>query len=231
MESSEPSEFLLFTSLPAEIRLQIWREACHERVVEVLYKPEQDKVVTTTDPPAILHTSRESREEALKFYRPAFATATRDAHIYFCPWRDTLYLPRHRDMGYDDAARDFRNYVLDTDDVASLAVDHVRPDIIRPWEPYNKFWLIQSFPGLTEVVLVIGADPETRRTDTHAEIQFIDPIEDQASVLRLLDDVKESFIHDAVYGEHDGEDEELMHCPLIAKAKVTRDVTHMITCL
>ncbi|KAJ2897170.1 hypothetical protein MKZ38_004937 [Zalerion maritima] len=231
MDTSRLDRFTLFFNLPAEIRLQIWQEACHERVVEVLYRPEEDKVIATTDQPAVLQVNRESRYEALKIYRKAFTTATRDAQIYFCPWRDTLYMPRHRDMGYDDAARDFRNYVLDTDDISSLAIDHVRPDIIRPWEPYNKFWLIQSFPNLREVVLVVGADPETRRNDTHAEIQFIDPVEHPDSVLRLLDDVKESFIHDAEFEDFGRQERELINCPLIAKAKITRDNTHMITCL
>ena len=222
MAATGPEHFNLFPLLPTEIRVHIWQEACHERVVEVMYIPELDKVITTTDPPAVLHVNRESRAKALKIYHKIFKTQTCEAQIYFCPWRDTLYLPRHRDMGYDDAARDIGACVISTGDVSSLAIDHVRPDIIRPWEPYNKLWLIQSFPQLSEVVLVIGTDSEIRRDHAKAEIDLIDPRSDPASILRLLDNVKESFIHEAVFGRFDPEESPLIPCPLVAKSKAIR---------
>ncbi|KAJ4414310.1 hypothetical protein N0V85_003203 [Neurospora sp. IMI 360204] len=44
-------------------------------------------------------------------------------------------------MGYSETARDFGRYVLNTTElVKNLAIDHVRPEIRRPWETYSKFF-------------------------------------------------------------------------------------------
>jgi len=212
--------FTIFSQLPAELRLSIWKLSCEPRVVEVRYDAELDTCKTTTKPPALLHVNREAREEALTWYRPAFRTKTRHEYIFFCPSLDILYLPRHGFMGYSDTAREFNNYVVDTADcVWSLAIDHVQTDIIRPWEPYNKLCLLRSFPNLKHAFLVLGADEE--RGGGRA-IEFVDPREDPTAVMRVINNVLESFHSEIGPGDYDsGEESEISSVPsLIPKSKV-----------
>lgn len=194
----ELDSFPLFGRLPAELRLEIWRHSCQARVVEVFYDAKLDACSTSTAPPPLLHACRESRAEAQRTYAKSFGTASRPAHIYFNPSIDVLYLPRRGVMGYDDAARDFRRRVDDADGVRTLAIDHVDPDIRRPWEAYNKFALIQSFSRLAEVFLVLAADDDDdggagSRPRRGSELEFVAPERDPTDISRLLADVYESF--------------------------------------
>ncbi|KAL1889304.1 hypothetical protein Sste5346_008959 [Sporothrix stenoceras] len=154
--------FNRFADLPAELRITIWRLSRQPRVVEVWYDADADCCRTTARPPALLHVNKESRAEALhkNWYRRCFRTSSypQDHYIYFSPALDVLYLPRHGLMGYDDTARDFTVHVRDTaEHVRALAIDHVRTDTIRPWEPYNKLMLLLSFPHVQEAMLVVGS--------------------------------------------------------------------------
>ena len=186
--------FFLFSSLPAELRVEIWRLSCQARVVEVHYDQDTDRCLSHTKPPSILHVNREAREEALMLYQKAFVTESQLDYIYFCPALDTLYLPRHGLMGYDDTAREFNKLVVNTSaHVQSLAIDHVKTDIIRPWEPYNKFCLLQNFPNLTEAFLVVGSDPDAMDSSYGDEVELVEPKGDTAAVIRLVDDVVASF--------------------------------------
>lgn len=153
--------FTYFSALPAELRIAIYRLSLEPRVIEVWYDADADCCRTTAQTPALLHVSREARAEALHkgWYRRAFRTSSRprDHYIYFSSALDVLYLPRHGLMGYDATARDFTVHVRDTaDHVRALAIDHVRTDTIRPWEPYNKLMLLLSFPNVEETMLVVG---------------------------------------------------------------------------
>lgn len=155
------NSFMYFQDLPAELRIKIWRISRQPRVVEVWYDADADCCQTTSRPPVILQVNREARAEAIHqgWYRRAFRTRShpRDHYIYFSSALDVLYLPRHGLMGYDDAARDFAVHVRDTvEHVRALAIDHVRADTIRPWEPYNKLMLLFSFPHIQETILVVA---------------------------------------------------------------------------
>ncbi|KAI5868643.1 hypothetical protein GGS23DRAFT_546507 [Durotheca rogersii] len=214
--SSSPSSFTLFSWLPAELRLEIWRLTCHPRVVEVLYDVESDQCLSSTPPPAVLHVCRESRLEALRVYRPSFGTRSREPRIYFCPDRDTLYLPRPPLMGYDDAARSFADLVPGAGDaVVNLAIDYIRPAVRRPWETYNKYALMQSFPRVQEVDLVLstdgianadadpslpdrsaGASDDVKYDGAHGDLDLADPVGDVLDLCRLLTNIKESFFYE-----------------------------------
>ncbi|KAK4444932.1 hypothetical protein QBC34DRAFT_307878 [Podospora aff. communis PSN243] len=186
--------FTLFSHLPTELRLQIWALSCHPRVVEVRYSEPQDKCLTATPPPPILSVCREARNEALfSVYVLTFGTKSHAPRIYFSPALDVLYLPRWGDLGYADTARDFGTFVMDTTQwVGSLAIDHVKPEVRRPWETYSKFCLMRNFPGLKEVLLVVaGQEEEDGRCG--GEIQFVDPRGEPGEVMRLMDRVRESF--------------------------------------
>jgi hypothetical protein len=257
--SSQPAMFAFFAFLPAELRLQIWREACETRVVEVRYDAAQDLCHTQTQPPAILQVNAESRHEGLRLYRCLFGTrAQPDGRIYFCPDLDVLYWPRARGMiGYGDDCRDFSTLVLNTAPlVQRLAVDHVRPEIRRPWETYNKFCLMRNFDALREAYLVLGpgegddnysySNYETYGSRTYGHgraekttysgrhIEFVDPREDKATIMKLMDDVRQSFSFevgcpvwlgcdgaDDTTGQNAAADADVLQLPLIPKRKVS----------
>ncbi|KAK0629662.1 hypothetical protein B0T17DRAFT_490814 [Bombardia bombarda] len=209
--------FTLFDYLPAELRLEIWRHSCHARVVEVRYSQEQDRCLTTTKPPVVLHVCREARYEGLKLYVKAFMTPTHhDNPIYFSPTMDILYVPRCGNMGYGDTARDFGLYVRDTiEHIHSLAIDHVKPEIRRPWETYNKYCLLRNFPYLREAFLILALDPQdSEHPYRNGEIELVDPRGDQREVMRLMDNVRQSFTYEVgpacfgpPLGKSDGSDE------------------------
>ncbi|KAI2624383.1 hypothetical protein GGR54DRAFT_573917 [Hypoxylon sp. NC1633] len=221
---SGPDSFSLFSLLPTELRLQIWRHICHPRVVEVLYDSGNDQCSSSTAPPAILHVCQESRYEALLLYRRSFGTKSHEPTIYFYPELDTLYIPRPPSMGYDDASRSFTDLVLGTDDTVNLAIDYVRPTIRRPWETYNKYTLMQSFPKVKEVYLVLSADAEAE-DNGHEDIGLVDPTGDILALCRLLSDVKESFFYEVGSNYTVGDMKEEVHeqpvlPPLVLKTKV-----------
>ncbi|KAI1497705.1 hypothetical protein F5X99DRAFT_357576 [Biscogniauxia marginata] len=222
--SSQPSSFTLFSFLPAELRLQIWRLSCHQRVVEVFYDHENDKCTTTATPPAVLHACHESRSEALRIYKLSFGTNSHEPRIYFCHESDTLYLPRPPSMGYSDDSRSFTELVQDADDIVNLAIDHVSPTIRRPWETYNKYALMQSFPRVREVYLVLHDDPLADE-EIHGDVDLADPAGDVLDLCRLLSDVKESFSYEVGTTHDVGEKEEVVEeprlPPLVLKSIVT----------
>ncbi|KAI1142134.1 hypothetical protein F5Y05DRAFT_409282 [Hypoxylon sp. FL0543] len=224
---SDRISFTLFSLLPTELRLHIWRHTCHPRVVEVLYDSQNDRCTTPTAPPAILHACQESRFEALRIYKRSFGTKSHEPRIYFCPDIDTLYLPRPKFMGYDDALRSFTELVLNTDDTVNLAIDYVKPTIRRPWETYNKYALMQSFPKVKEVNLVLDTETaaEEDTHEDHEDIGLVDPRGDMSALCRLLSAVKESFLYEvgSNYTVGDTKEdffEQPVLPPLVLKSKV-----------
>ncbi|KAI1412181.1 hypothetical protein F5Y13DRAFT_190541 [Hypoxylon sp. FL1857] len=224
---SDQNSFTLFPLLPTELRLHIWRHTCHPRVVEVLYDSQDDRCTSSTAPPATLYACQESRFEALRIYRRSFGTKSHEPRIYFCPDIDTLYLPRPKFMGYDDALRSFTELVLDIDDTVNLALDYVRPAIRRPWETYNKYALMQSFPKVKEVNLVLDNDTQAQDNshEDHVDIGLVDPTGDISALCRLLSAVKESFFYEVGSNYTVGDTKEEFFeqpvlPPLVLKSKV-----------
>jgi len=188
------SSFSIFNKLAAELRIKIWQYACEPRIVEVRYDIDQDRCISCSRPPAVLQASRESRHEAQRIYQLSFGTRLNAAHIYFNPVHDTLYLPRHRQMGYDETLRDFRNFLVRPeilDCVQFLALDHVDVEVKRPWESYNKITFIQGFPHLARVVLVLCDDPSD---GVRKEVEFAEPRQDLEKILRIWVDFRQSFV-------------------------------------
>ncbi|KAI1823096.1 hypothetical protein F4861DRAFT_346808 [Xylaria intraflava] len=215
---TSPTSFILFSLLPAELRLHIWRLSCHPRVVEVSYDPEKDRCTTTASLPAVLQACHEARSEALRLYKRSFSTVSHEPKIYFCRDMDILYIPRPPSMGYDDSSRSFTDLIRDTDGVENLAIDYVPPSIKRPWETYNKYVLMQSFPRIHEVLLV--TEPTVSVDDEHqsGELDLIDPTIDTAGLNRMLEDVKMAFYYEVggELGRLDREPMEPLHLPPMA---------------
>jgi len=128
--------------------------------------------------------------EGLKLYRLSFGTRSSPAHIYFNPHLDTLYRPRWRQMGYDDALRDFRSFINAEenawlDELRRIAIDYIDVEVKRPWEGYNRTMLVRSFPKLEEVVMVLP--------DGEGE-EFVEPMEEPEEVLRKWVEFRRSFV-------------------------------------
>lgn len=86
--------FTLFPELPSEMRLKIWRHIFPgPRIVGIQPSFTHSRFTGWKSmdwPPLVLQITHESREEALKYYRLSFATASEPATIYFNFRTDTL---------------------------------------------------------------------------------------------------------------------------------------------
>lgn len=242
---SQLSSFHLFSSLPTEIRLEIWQYSCSQpRVVEVYYDAKLDQCTTVTPPPATLQACAEARREALRIYKPLFGTSTHCARIYFHPQLDTLYIPRPPSMGYDDNARDFAELCTGASEVVNLALDHVNPAIRKPWETYNKYALMSSFPKVMEVYLVLdsvaancddhhagsGGNNGNNKATKHGFIKLAEPLGDPTEICKLLQDVKMSFTYEvgADFGTEGGAEGVPEPPVLVLKAKVETDYLRLL---
>ncbi len=97
-------------------------------------------------------------------------------------------------------ARDFKHYITGTaDHVYSLAIDHIQPEVRRPWETYNKFCLMRNFPRLKEVLLVFSSGSEKDAEGQDGQIEFVDPRADQEDIMKLMEHVTESFSYEVGY--------------------------------
>jgi len=154
--------FTIFSNLPSELRVKIWQQACSPRTVTLTYTTSTSSFTSTTPPPTLLSVSHEAREEALRIYTLSFGTPSQPPKTYFNPLLDTLYLPRHQEMGYDETLRDFRQLIHDPSNLLTqlryVAIDHVNVDVKRPWESYNKAVFLRSFKHLDEIALILNAD-------------------------------------------------------------------------
>ncbi|TAQ91607.1 hypothetical protein B7494_g128 [Chlorociboria aeruginascens] len=190
LRPSVASTFPLFPTLAAELRLKIWQYACSPRVVEVRNIPDEQsditaRYVSSNRPPTILHVCHESRQEALKVYHLTFATVSSPPHIYFNPYRDTLYVPRFREMGYDNCMTVFKSDMLDAtvlEKVRWIAMDAVDPYVKRPWEPYNKVIFLRSFLNLEHVILVLDTGGQTGNPE---ELKLVEPKADPEMLLHV----------------------------------------------
>lgn len=96
--------FELFDKLPTELQLKIWRHTFTPRHVEVdcrFPRPQSDDhglgdiihrgyVRPKTPNPVALGVNRQSREEALRFYKQLFPNITDKGPIYFCSHLDSF---------------------------------------------------------------------------------------------------------------------------------------------
>jgi hypothetical protein len=194
--------FPLFAILPTELRQKIFLQATTtRRTLPLVYNTTTKTFHSPTPPPALLSTSHFSRLSALNQYTLSFGTTISPPKIYFNPHFDTLYLPRYQEMGYDSSLRDFRSLVSDPssllDEVRSVAVDHVRGDIKRPWEAYNKASFIRSFPKLEEIIIILGDERgEEEEIGVNEEVEFVEPKGDPERLLMVWYYFRQSFLQE-----------------------------------
>jgi hypothetical protein len=86
--------FPQFKEFPTEIRLLIWHFASIAgRIVELQWSKREIgfRNSAAPRPPAVFHTCRDSRQEALKVFRPYFSMKGRRKPIYIDPVNDILF--------------------------------------------------------------------------------------------------------------------------------------------
>ena len=160
---SEETDFQLFPSLPIELRLKIWKLASQvPRLVEVRFPKNSlsHKHDFVSDPPAVLHTSHEAREEALKSYTLDLATKHTLYPVCFNFEVDILYLRRHVRYWDDAQVRTFLKLLPGPEKIKRLA-------LTAYVEHFDTLWgslppIILGFPKLQEVAVLQTVD---RRSD------------------------------------------------------------------
>ncbi|KAJ1326113.1 2EXR family [Microdochium nivale] len=88
-EDATATTFSKFPLLPAELRMQIWGLAAHQRVVRLNiaqpgYKETKARISTSYPPPAVMHTCRESRLYGP--YQKAFISTRTGEHVPSYVW-------------------------------------------------------------------------------------------------------------------------------------------------
>ena len=134
-------------------------------------------------------------------------------------------------MGYDSTLRDFRSLVHDPtsllSEVRSVAVDHVREDIKRPWEAYNKACFIRSFPKLEEIIIVLNDEQgeEGGVIGVNEEVEFVEPKGDPERLLMVWYFFRQSFLQEEMVLEEvcreSGREYEMFNLPV---ARIRRKV-------
>jgi hypothetical protein len=142
--------FTLFPNLPFELRLKIWEHALSEpRTVTISCQREMldrerrfaKAFTSTTPPPPLLYTNRESRFEALSLYQPTFKTDTSLNSTYICFSRDTIkcadsvlqYMPSRE-------ASSIQRLELEVKDVEYFG--HFHMDVVKKMERLEEVTLV-----------------------------------------------------------------------------------------
>jgi hypothetical protein len=93
IESPSLIEFRPLLKLPTELQQMIWRHTLPgPRLVEISYDEDTGACTSRCPTPIALWICIESRREAMRFYRPFFATDRAEASIYLDPSVDEFYL-------------------------------------------------------------------------------------------------------------------------------------------
>src|SRR6187402_1059733 len=111
------TSFTRFPDLPTELRLKIWGFAWQaQRVVELQYCIVDRQFFSFQHLPAVLHTSRESREAGLQYYHLSFGTDRHPPGTYFNAANDIVYFgSRQYDDEIEYMLKYFRSHADSTD--------------------------------------------------------------------------------------------------------------------
>ncbi|KAM3073586.1 hypothetical protein ACMFMF_006789 [Clarireedia jacksonii] len=157
MQSSTPSSFHHFSLLPFELRHKIYTFilsqprtvsiTCEKKVLVPTTRRYIESFSSTTPIPPLLHVSRESRREALKYYTPSFTTTHSPKYIYINFSIDTVKLSEGI-LGYLlPADRDsIQRLVLNVNDAAYFG--HYHMDHLRAMKSLEK---IEMWAGHGEI--------------------------------------------------------------------------------
>lgn len=158
---SMSENFPLFSHLPVELRSKIWKYASQEpRIVELCQMASDNSEWMNTDPfysptplPAVLSTSHESRNTALKYYPLSFPNSSNPPQIRYNPSVDILYFPawcwQYNILAFEKAtSREVK------DSIQRVAIE----TLVWSWRwndgTLNNQISISEFKNLKEILLV-----------------------------------------------------------------------------
>jgi hypothetical protein len=153
--------FTLFSDLPTELQIKIWRHALPgPRIIQLHYLNGTFSFHGACPPP-LLHTCRISREVALSIFEPAFTRDGQRVPIYIDLAHDTLYLAADLEMCERTAGffRDFK------ENVRSLAVEisseeDLEKAIVDIWPLSLEKAVVDicssGLDNLNEIMLIVG---------------------------------------------------------------------------
>lgn len=152
----QPPQFHQFPHLPGELRLKIWHLVLYTpRALSINCRRSRvhrqspfavESYSSTTPVPALLHTTRESRHEALSFYSASFETPKSKSKsskslIYISFPYDTLHISDHILVHLPkDALQNIRYMVLDVRDAAYF--DFFNMECLRSMEVLETLELL-----------------------------------------------------------------------------------------
>lgn len=145
--------FELFTELPVEIRLKIWRTvATAGRIVRLKYNEHSEQFISTQPP--LLSVSSEAREEGLKHYTLAFGTPVNDPQIFINFLSDIIFIDSGRGGAPDE---DIRQFYLAMSTKDAERVMHLAVGIYgKEFDDLGPSWLyLRKFSSANLVSLVI----------------------------------------------------------------------------
>ncbi|KAG4027367.1 hypothetical protein MFRU_030g00040 [Monilinia fructicola] len=156
------SDFPIFMKLVPEMREAIWKFSLPEmRVIDLIYDKNQDKYLSfRSKVPSLLHTNRESRSFAQRFYQLAFPTKTYPANIWIRFDKDCVYFTdwlagcntktwfEHVNIG--PLGKKKGTGIQDLKSIQRVAVNSVYFDIPRQTAPERRWYFLKSITPIQE---------------------------------------------------------------------------------
>jgi len=168
-EMDPPAIFTLFTKLPSELRIKIWKFCFPEpRVVSVRYNRTANQYTSNTAPPALLHASSESRSLFLSTYTKFILSPKYESAVFVDFSRDSIFFDNldcspEGDLSLDLAKSPHSHLIL------SCAIDSQVWDVLRVFK-YDSLSEVKQMPNLRTIALVMPKDYERgthRRVNTN----------------------------------------------------------------
>jgi len=154
----EPSSvFTLFTNLPSELRIKIWKHSSPPpRVVPVRFQRNSGQYTSNSAPPTMLHVSSESRSIFLSNYTKLMLSPKYNSIVFVNFDIDTIFFDSldcspDGDLSLDLARSPHRDRIL------SCAIDSQVWEVLRVFK-YDPLSEVTMMPNLRTIALVMQRD-------------------------------------------------------------------------
>jgi 2EXR family len=149
--------FTIFTSLPSELRIKIWRCAFPgPRVVPVRFQRSSNQYTSNSAPPSLLYVSSESRSLFLSTYTKLILAPKYDSAVFVDFTMDTIFFDNldcspDGDLSFDLARSPHSDRIL------SCAIDSQVWEVLRVFK-YDSLSEVTRMPNLKTIALVMMRD-------------------------------------------------------------------------
>ncbi len=149
--------FELFTQLPVELRIKVWKHTFPEpRVLSVRFNRVTSQYTSTLAPPALVHVCSESRSLFLETYTKLILSPKYDSAVFIDFARDTLFFDTldcspDGDLSLDLASSPHRDRIL------YCAINSQLWEVLRVFR-YDSLSEVRLMPNLKTVALVMSKD-------------------------------------------------------------------------